>query len=95
MICARCGTRPVVDTLFDPLGLSRSHKQLQSVFGPSHIPPMSIYSWLMRYNDAKCDRAHRWIEGQSDLMAARVTPHVALGRGMSLELSLKEAFSTA
>jgi hypothetical protein len=48
----------------------------------------------MRYNDAKCDRTHR-IEGQRGLLAALVTPHVAFGQAMSLELSLEEAFSTA
>ena len=56
---------------------------------------MSIYFAFMRYNDAKCDRSHRWIQGQSGLLASRVTPHVAFGHEMSLELAPKEAFSTA
>ena len=56
---------------------------------------MSIYFSLMRHNDAKCDRSHRWIQGQTGLLASRVTPHVAFGHEMSLELSPQEALSTA
>jgi hypothetical protein len=48
----------------------------------------------MRYNDANCDRSHRWVEGQMGLLASRVTSHVAIGQDMSFELLPKEACST-
>ncbi len=48
----------------------------------------------MRHNDANCDRSYRWIEGQSGLLATRVTSHLASGQAMSFEFLPKGAFST-
>jgi hypothetical protein len=48
----------------------------------------------MRYNDANCDRSHRWSEGQRGLSASRVASHAAVSQDMSFELLPKEAFST-
>jgi hypothetical protein len=48
----------------------------------------------MRYNDAKCDRNHRWIEVQRGLMASRVPSHVAASQDMSFELLPRGAIST-
>jgi hypothetical protein len=55
---------------------------------------MSIYSPVMRYNDAICDRRHRWMEDQNGLLAARVTSHAVFGQEMSSELLPEGAFST-
>jgi hypothetical protein len=48
----------------------------------------------MRYNDAHCDRSHRWIGDQLDPLATRVTSPAAFGQDMSFELLPKEASST-
>lgn len=55
---------------------------------------MSIYCAVMRYNDAICDRRHRWMEDQSGPLAARVTARAVFGQEMSSELLPKGAFST-
>jgi len=54
----------------------------------------SICLAFMRDNDASYDRGHRWIEGQSGLLAACVTSHVAFGQAMLFDLLPKGASST-
>ena len=50
--------------------------------------------WFMRHNDVKCDRSHRWIEGQSGQLSMRVTSHIGSGRAVSFELLPKGASPT-
>jgi hypothetical protein len=48
----------------------------------------------MRYNDAKCSRTDRWIEGPVGLNVARVSSHATFGQAMSSDLVAKGAVST-
>jgi hypothetical protein len=48
----------------------------------------------MRYNDAKCNRTDRWIEGPMGLQVARVSLHATFGAAMSSDLVAKGAVST-
>jgi len=47
----------------------------------------------MRYDDATCDRDHRWIDGQVAVPTPRVASRAGVEHAMCFDLFFKGAFS--